>query len=490
MPAGMDGSQRRLRSTADLTTQDERPPSGALTTGGDEHPAKDQQKFLNPNPTSEVESSLTQNDLHDLERARQQLANAPGPVHATPSETQSEEFDQAFTPWDVKNVDQLKYWSRQNPEEFLNMLNTLRANHDLARSTVKGYEKQLGQLTAQNEELASRSNELSSHSRGWKKQANKLEEKLKELKQAQPQRASKTGDSDDDENSPTTLPKSSTPVSAPSPAKLKDTKEFTGDDDCKISYEVWKTAIIRKLTVNSQYYPDADDQMAYVLSMLGGTAANHCLVRAKPTAKKPFIDAYDILEHLDRRFEDHDKPSNNRRAYKALTQGRRPFREFYSDLLLLAGELDYSDEQIIDDLEDKISLTLRNKLNSNQGKKKSLDKLAKWLEQTDNAVRALQRDQALNEKKTPAAAVRAPRIIAKPAVKMAEPPKASKPAEVNSQLRCFTCNERGHLAKNCPHNKGKTSHVNEMDYSDPELERSDDEKEDDQTDSENEPPPL
>ena len=107
-----------------------------------------------------------------------------------------------------------------------------------------------------------------------------------------------------------------------------------------------------KLAVNEDHYLTETACMSYVLSQLGGKAAqhteSHSLYRFSVT--NPYCTANEILKDLKEIYKDSDKLRNYCQAYIDLIQGFKQFSEFYVEFHHLSTFLKYGETQCINDI--------------------------------------------------------------------------------------------------------------------------------------------
>ena len=398
-----------------------------------------------PSPTPNVDAVLTAEEAITIQEDLMQS-------HYTdfleclelPQEGMATYASKAQTPWDIVNTKQLTWWANKNKSELLTMIHQLKAFCLQAKDQAADLQKQLDEANKSTVEQTGEGKQ-SMHTN-----ANK------ERPHAGSRRQS---------NLPP--PSVSSPTISPNRDPLKGIPVFTGEDP-KVEFEVWKHLVTRTFSSEMNDGVEEDDRVTHLLCKISGVAAKHCLPRTRPRTPYPLFSVKDVLEHLGRRFEDNDKAANYRRQYKALYQGKRPFKEFYSELLLYAGELGYTDRQIMDDMTDKISSTLQEQLTQHVDRKEEgLHQFSIWLEKTDNANRALQKERVRKIEATN-------RLAKKPPVPPTNRPtyptlnrEVSKPPTADPKLpdgfKCHACGGRGHLARVCPSNLPAKAQVNEVD---------------------------
>jgi hypothetical protein len=241
----------------------------------------------------------------DIDRLIKRMSKIPFPddLNETviPSAGQPTGIDRASTPWQIVNQKQLSYAVQEDAGAVMDMINQLRIFFDQARHeaviTEETIEKYMNTISV-NQALT-----------------NRLQDQYKEQ------------DTDSENESPKQTKQRTKKMHTSNVHKpkdpLKNVPVFSGEPDSKVDYEVWKNSVFRNFSADTNQGLDETDQITHLMNKLSGTAALHCLPRCKISSKRLFEDINDVVDHLDHRFEDHDKPANNRRRYKELRQGKR-----------------------------------------------------------------------------------------------------------------------------------------------------------------------
>ncbi len=93
-----------------------------------------------------------------------------------------------------------------------------------------------------------------------------------------------------------------------------------------------------KLDHNGDHYPTESFKIAYVIARLGGEASQHVSIRRRYCS---YSTVDELLSHL---IDLYEVPlsilrDTHKRAYHKMTQGDRPFMEFYRDFMKCAEQM-------------------------------------------------------------------------------------------------------------------------------------------------------
>ena len=218
-----------------------------------------------------------------------------------------------------------------------------------------------------------------------------------------------------------------------------------------------------KLQANVDHFDNENTCIAYVISRLGGDAAEHIFARRRHDASHSYISTYELFEHLEGIYDDQNKNRKCRREYNALRQAEKSFNVFYFDFMKLFSYLGYDDRTLMNDLQDKINNRLQDALSICPEDFTTLHRLKSFLQSVNNRQRA--NYQLRSERRTIIAKVIvAPekRATSLPAVttsiiEYVKPTTFSTSESVRSPIVCYICKVPSHLSKNCPQNKVGTS---------------------------------
>ena len=237
--------------------------------------------------------------------------------------------DDAFTPLNIVNHTQLQRWAEDDPERLYEVFSELREQRDLGLEATTLYETLINDY---NEEKAKR--------RALKEQHSALR---KELLQAQNAREDTSF--------------SSQSASGKRTQKLPDPPLFVNGE--APTWDDWSGKIQDKLEINHDHYDSERAKIAYILSRLGGEAAEHTYARKNSKSNNPYVTADEMLSELSEIYEDVDRENTYREQYKLLVQGISSFVKFYSEFKRLFSHLSYNERQLMVDLKDKLSSRLR-----------------------------------------------------------------------------------------------------------------------------------
>lgn len=247
------------------------------------------------------------------------------------------------------------------------------------------------------------------------------------------------------------------------------------------SFEGWMAQIQDKLLVNADQFSSERAQMAYVFSRTSGGALKHLQPRYRNDAAQPFQTANEMIQYLSRIYQDPDRVDKARREYRRLyMKASDSFNDFYTRFLHLAGEGQILEENLQDDLWEKVSLDIQTSLIGVKRTLTTLDAVKEACQSADNDLRRI-KDLRTRTRTGPTASPRvgtggAERAPSKPSTPTASrqgtPAPNGRPADrprpvyddpktqaLSNQGACFLCHEIGHFARDCT---AKRAHVAEV----------------------------
>ncbi len=385
--------------------------------------------------------------------------------------------EEATTPWDIKNKEQLCQWVANQPDQIIDMLNELRSQRDLAlqlnehwllvQDDHKKRAEQLEVAFDKNDELEEKVSQLQGerlNSRAEQRQADRpmpRQETQPAEHRANQEEAPPTPEVDQrPRSSRESFTLSGNGNGHHKSVKLPDPPIFTGTGDP--TWETWNTKIADKLDANADHYPTEKIRIAYVVSRLGGDADQQTYAKRRVGAPSPYQSLSELLKHLEGIYGDQDLIRKCRREYVALKQLNKPFSSFYSEFTRISSFLNYDDTTLMDDIQDKINNRLQDALSVCPIEFSSLDKLKTFLQGVDNKQRA--NYQLRGEQRTvkPVAAPEkrfVPSSTPASAASYVRPATFStpEPERPRMPITCFNCKVPGHLSKDCPQLKASTS---------------------------------
>ena len=128
--------------------------------------------------------------------------------------------------------------------------------------------------------------------------------------------------------------------------KLPDPPIFS--DNVKVKWDDWYAKIIRKLTINTDYYLTETARIKYIILRIEGDTIDYTLARRLRNYLNLYRLHIEIFEDLAKVYKDLDRIANSNREYTALqidTTGK--FIEFYSKYVRLGAIYRHSNDVLI-----------------------------------------------------------------------------------------------------------------------------------------------
>jgi len=138
--------------------------------------------------------------------------------------------------------------------------------------------------------------------------------------------------------------------------KLPDPPVFFGTVDPLL--DDWLSKMKSKLSANQDHYPTEALRMGYVENRVGGNAIKHLAPRLRTGSTNPFVSTEDMFEVLERVYGDPNRRQTASAEFRRLYQGGKDFNSFWAEFQRLAAGIDYSSENLVDELRSKVSAEL------------------------------------------------------------------------------------------------------------------------------------
>ncbi|KAK0637674.1 hypothetical protein DIS24_g10595 [Lasiodiplodia hormozganensis] len=255
--------------------------------------------------------------------------------------------------------------------------------------------------------------------------------------------------------------------SSKSKAKFPDPPRFSNNKS--LNFRAWKANVLNKLRIEARSYELEQDKIAYIFSRTEGEANQHMIPRMDETSPLAYQTADDVIKHLTQVF------SNPFMKEKALTDyfrlrmfSNESFEDFYSRFTKVATEAEVPATSWFHDLWMRLTNTLQLEI---QPIKTTLNENVEQLASVCRAQDHIRQNQKQNVERrknttsynsvranaSSASSTQNPSLPNKP-VKKAKPDIKKEPDEEKERFLkeglCFKCENKGHLARDCP-SKGK-----------------------------------
>ena len=264
-------------------------------------------------------------------------------------------------------------------------------------------------------------------------------------------------------------------------AKVIDPPILTNGTDP--TFDHWKLQIQDKLEVNSDHFSSIRARMVYVFSRTGGDAQSHLSPRYSSEASDPFQSDEEMVAHLASIYEDPYKVQNARHSYKSLMmKPSETFTDFRTRFLHLAGQARIPDEDLALDLFDKLTLELQRAVLPMYPDIQTAKELMQRCQALDQGLQRIKarvdRNKTRDQTPRPATTTNSPVTDRKPPTNSqtdlqatrentpARPPLGLRPSynnpkkqQLSDQGACFSCGQKGHIARDCLTATVKTADV-------------------------------
>ena len=236
------------------------------------------------------------------------------------------------------------------------------------------------------------------------------------------------------------------------------------------TFENWKKTITSKFEVNADHFNGEASKMAFLFRLTTSDAQRHLEPRYQTGRANQFTTAQEMLDYLASIYVDPFKVRNAKYEYRQLRMRKdQLFTDFYTKFLHLAGTAEIPTDDYLDDLIDKITITLKEALLPTQDSYQTYQRLAEHLTGLDQNQRRIkqQKDRIadrITRKSSPDQSARPNKPTDLQPAETA--PRTSRPHPTDRHVyftderlrlaregKCFYCKIAGHRAFECPEKK-------------------------------------
>ncbi len=149
----------------------------------------------------------------------------------------------------------------------------------------------------------------------------------------------------------------------------------------------WKSWIIKisdKFDVNVNHYFIEKLRIVYVTFRLNDDADEQIYAKRCINAFSLYLSLMKLLKHLNEIYDDQNRNRKYHHEYNALKQSNKSFSFFYFEFTKIFSFLDYNDQTLMNDLQNKINNRLQNALSVCLIEFSSLNKLKTFLQRMNN----------------------------------------------------------------------------------------------------------
>lgn len=139
--------------------------------------------------------------------------------------------------------------------------------------------------------------------------------------------------------------------------KLPDPETFK--DGTHQQYRSWERQMRDKLDINADRIGGQRQQLAYASSRIGGIAASFMEPWLDRNNRNRVTIVDEFFDKMQKRFGDPFSRETARAAFRKLYQGKKEFQEFLGEFYRLSVEGEYSEEEQLEELREKISIELK-----------------------------------------------------------------------------------------------------------------------------------
>jgi len=274
------------------------------------------------------------------------------------------------TLWDIKNVEQLQHWVKQDSEVFLEDLNNLRTQRDLDVEACELFDRifseQIWKIRFEKIDQAKEWSNL--NLKKLQDQIMKLQHRLRLTKE---------------DTSTSFIMFNSFKQSQ----KLSNSSLFT--DETESFWNDWQEKIRDKLKINVNHFDTDRVILIYIHFRINENAVKATLAWCQHDSLNLYKMINDLLDELAQLYDDFDKETNFQREYANLIQEKSKFSDFYSMFQRLFFYLEYHEKQLIINLWDKIVYRLHAAWSSQLIQLESFNEIRSYLIHLNNEHRVM-----------------------------------------------------------------------------------------------------
>ena len=139
--------------------------------------------------------------------------------------------------------------------------------------------------------------------------------------------------------------------------KLSNPSILTDGYATGFDIDVWKSKIVKKLTVNADHYQTEVLRMAYIDSYVDREVYKYLTAKSRIGAQKPFATIKKMFEVLQKTYDDINWQHIAMNKFRGLkvTKG---FDSFWAEFQVLISELDHNKATFISELKFKLTPSL------------------------------------------------------------------------------------------------------------------------------------